>query len=77
MKILLLYAGYFRITNQSSTNKIFRFQEFDSSLHEGARQELKRGGEGVGAAGDPENRNRKSYMKTGSLTIFSDLTSVK
>jgi len=67
-----------RTYSQTSDDPHFiRFQEFDSSLHEGARQELKRGGEGVGAAGDPENRNRKSYMKTGSLTIFSDLTSTE
>ena len=54
-----------------------RFSEFDPALHESAREELKQGApllasahhHAVGAAG----ANNKSYMKTGSLTIFSDI----
>ncbi|XP_023327829.1 AKT-interacting protein [Eurytemora carolleeae] len=55
-----------------------RFSKFDPAVHEGALQDLKSGGAGgEGSVGEGEYRNRKSYMTTGSLTIFSDMPEVK
>lgn len=63
-----------------------RFSEFDPALHESARQELKQGGGSssgsssslhLGGAAAGGGGNNKSYMKTGSLTIFSDITKVE
>jgi len=66
-----------RIYTQTSDDPHYiRFTKFDPDLHESARQELKTGGGaevGGGAVGEADLRNRKSFMKTGSLTIFSDL----
>jgi len=57
-----------------------RFTEFDPTLHESAREELKQGvplasalQQQQGAAAVPGTNYGRSYMKTGSLTIFSDI----
>ncbi len=59
-----------------------RFSEFDPALHESALQQLKAGappgGPGpddslVSGGGGGGSSGGKSYMKTGSLTIFSDI----
>ncbi len=61
-----------------------RFSEFDPALHESALQQLKAGAP-PGGPGTPDDSlvsdggggsgssGGKSYMKTGSLTIFSDI----
>jgi hypothetical protein len=58
----------------SVTRFFYRFSEFDPALHESARQEMKQGAPLTSqhAAGGAA-ANNKSYMKTGSLTIFSDI----
>jgi hypothetical protein len=58
-----------------------RFSEFDPALHESALQQLKAGAPPGGPGPDDSlvsdggggSSGGKSYMKTGSLTIFSDI----
>jgi len=54
-----------------------RFSQFESEVHGAALAEMKAGSQSERASGEGgDNRHRKSYMKTGSLTIFSDLNQV-
>lgn len=66
-----------RIYKETSDDPHYiRFSEFNPEVHEPALQSLKKGvafGEEGTSLAEGENRHRKSYMKTGSLTIFSDL----
>ena len=74
LKLLLKYCE----KNVFSKCCWFRFSKFDPAVHEGALQDLKSGGTGGrGSVGEGEYRNRKSYMTTGSLTIFSDMPEVQ
>jgi len=65
-----------RICNNNSDDPHYiRFSQFEESLHETALKELKAGGdgEGAGSAREGEHRGRKSFMKPGSMEIFSDM----
>jgi len=66
-----------RIYKETSDDPHYiRFSEFNPEVHEPALQSLKKGvafGEEGTSLAEGENRHKKSYMKTGSLTIFTDL----
>lgn len=66
-----------RYNTTSDDPHYIRFSQFEESVHTPALKEMKAGGDGEGSGGASREgdhlRARKSFMKPGSMEIFSDM----